>query len=174
MFRGIGPGMLTGAVTTAAAFASTALTQFKGMAEMGIIAAGGILLCLVAVLSVFPACLALTGRWKKIIRHRPGGEEAHFAHGRLDFVDTYPIPTLVVAALIVIGLGFSARNVRYDSNILNLQPPNLESVQWNKRVVDEDARSVWAGLVVVDPDRALKRARDFVAQCDLRIFVPVK
>ena len=154
VFRGIGPGMLTGAVTTAAAFASTALTQFKGMAEMGIIAAGGILLCLVAVLSVFPACLALTGRWKKIIRHRPGGEEAHFAHGRLDFVDTYPKATLIVATLIVIALGLSARNVRYDSNVLNLQPPNLESVQWNKRVVAEDARSVWAGLVVAMPHRA--------------------
>lgn len=154
VFRGIGPGMLTGAVTTAAAFASTALTQFKGMAEMGIIAAGGILLCLVAVLSVFPACLALTGRWKKIIRHRSGGEEAHFAHGRLDFVDTYPKATLTIAALVVIGLGLSARNVRYDSNILNLQPPNLESVQWNKRVVAEDARSVWAGLVVAMPHRA--------------------
>ena len=154
VFRGIGPGMLTGAVTTAAAFASTALTQFKGMAEMGIIAAGGILLCLVAVLSVFPACLALTGRWKKIIRHRPGGEEAHFAHGRLDFVDTYPKSTLTVAAVLVIGLGLSAQNVRYDSNVLNLQPPSLESVQWNKRVVADDARSVWAGLVVVMPHRA--------------------
>ena len=154
VFRGIGPGMVTGAVATAAAFASTALTQFKGMAEMGIIAAGGILLCLVAVLSVFPACLALTGRWKQIIRHRPGGETAHFADGRLDFVDTNPRATLIVAAVIVIGLGITARNVRYDSNILNLQPPNLQSVEWNKRLVEEDARSVWAGLVVVFPHRA--------------------
>lgn len=154
VFRGIGPGMVTGAVTTAAAFASTALTQFKGMAEMGIIAGGGIILCLFAVLSMFPACLALTGRWKKIIRHRPGGETAHFAHGRLDRFDGNPKTTLAVAAFIVIIMAIAARSVGYDSNVINLQPPNLESVVWNKRVVEEDEQSVWSGVVLAKPDQA--------------------
>jgi len=154
VYRGIGPGMLTGTVTTAAAFAATALTEFKGMAEMGIIAGGGIVLCLVAMLSAFPAALALTGRWKTVIRHRHGGEEAHFAHGRLDVVDRRPWWTLAVVALVVAASLWLALQARYDPNVLNLHPPGIESVVWEKRLVEHDARSVWSALIETTPEKA--------------------
>ena len=154
VFRRMGPGMVTGAVTTAAAFAATSFTDFLGMAEMGTIAAGGIILCLVAVLSTFVALLALTGRWKTIIRHRPGGEEAHFAHGRLDFVDEHPVRTIITACLIVGGLGIAATRVRYDPNVLNLQSEGVPSVQWEHRIVREDAHSVWNAVVLCRPEQA--------------------
>ena len=151
VFRRMGPGMVTGAVTTAAAFAATALTDFVGMAEMGTIAAGGIILCLIAVLSTFVALLALTGRWKRIIRLRPGGEHAHFAHGRLDFVDDHPVPTLVTACVIVAALGVMTVRVEYDPNVLNLQSEGVESVEWESRIVDEDAQGVWNAVVLCTP-----------------------
>jgi hopanoid biosynthesis associated RND transporter like protein HpnN len=151
VFRGIGPGMITGAVTTAAAFGATALTDFKGMAEMGIIAGGGILLCLVAMLSCFPAALAATGRWKRIIRHRPGGEGRHFARGRFDTVDTHPRGTLIVSAVLIALIALPAFTVRYDPNVLNLHPPHVESVDWERRIIAEDERSVWAGLIQTTP-----------------------
>ncbi len=154
VFRGIGPGMLTGAVTTAAAFGVTTFTQFKGMAEMGLIAGGGILLCLLAMLSCFPAALAVTGRWKKIIRHRPGGETAHFAHGRLDFVDRRPRRTLTMTLIPITLLAWAGTEIRYDPNVLNLQPPGVESVEWEHRIVADDARSVWAALVWTDVEHA--------------------
>ena len=154
VFRRMGPGMVTGAVTTAAAFAAMAFTDFRGMGEMGTIAAGGILLCLVAVLSTFVALLAVTGRWKQIIRHRPGGEEAHFAGGRLDFVDDHPIPTIISACVIVACLGVAATRVVYDPNVLNLQSEGVPSVQWENRIVQEDARSVWNAVVLCRPEQA--------------------
>jgi len=151
VFRRMGPGMVTGAVTTAAAFAATAFTDFLGMAEMGTIAAGGIILCLIAVLSTFVALLALTGRWKRIIRLRPGGEHAHFAGGRLDFVDNHPVPTLLVAGVIVAALGLMTIRVEYDPNVLNLQSEGVESVQWETRIVDEDAQGVWNAVILCTP-----------------------
>jgi hopanoid biosynthesis associated RND transporter like protein HpnN len=154
VFRGIGPGMVTGAVTTAAAFGATSLTKFKGMAEMGIIAGGGIILCLIAVLSLLPAGIALTGRWKKVIRHRPGGESAHFAHGVLDFVDRRPRRTLTLTGLAVALMFILALDIHYDPNVLNLHPPGIESVEWEKRIVEDDARSVWAALVWTTPTEA--------------------
>jgi hopanoid biosynthesis associated RND transporter like protein HpnN len=154
VFRGIGPGMITGAVTTAAAFGMTALTDFRGMAEMGVIASGGIILCLVAVLSAFPAMLALTGRWKRIIRHREGGEEKHFAHGRFDLVDRFPRATIVVAVGVTALLGLAAAQTRYDPNVLNLHPPDIESVVWEKRIVEDDERSLWAAVVLTSGERA--------------------
>jgi len=154
VFAGIGPGLLTGAATTAAAFACTAFTQFTGMKEMGIIAAGGIILCMIAVMSAFPAALAITGRWKKVIRHRPGGETAHFAHGRLDFADARPRRTLIYSAVFVVLLAAGATNVVYDSNVLNLHPPDIESVIWERKVVHEASQSVWAALVETTHDKA--------------------
>jgi hopanoid biosynthesis associated RND transporter like protein HpnN len=163
VFRGIGPGMITGAVTTAAAFGATALTEFRGMAEMGVIASGGIILCLIATLSCFPASLAATGRWKRVIRHRPGGETAHFAHGRLDIVDRRAKGTLIVASILVILLAGPMFRVRYDPNVLNLQPPGVESVEWEKRLVEDNARSVWSALIETnarDAPRLVDTLRD--------------
>jgi hypothetical protein len=40
----VGPGIVTGAVTTSLAFFTAGLTQFTGVAELGIVAGGGILL----------------------------------------------------------------------------------------------------------------------------------
>ena len=163
VYRRMGPGMVTGAVTTAAAFAATALTDFKGMAEMGTIAAGGIVLCLIAVLSAFPALLALTGKWKSIIRHRPGGEEAHFANGRLDFVDARPVATLATAGIVAVVLIALAFRVGYDPNIMHLQSAGVESVKWEHRIVEEDARSVWSAVVLAEPQEtpdAVDRLRE--------------
>lgn len=158
VYRGIGPGLITGAVTTAASFAVMLLTDFKGVAEMGLIAAGGILLCLAAMLCVYPALLSLRGDWRRSVRHRPGGEDAHFAHGRLDAVDRRPIAVIVVgAALIAAGIP-AALNTRYDPNLLNLHPPGVESVVWEKRLIDDSRRSVWVGLSIVD---SLEQAERF-------------
>ena len=58
----VGPGILTGAITTSVAFFAAALTSFVGVAELGMIAGGGILLCCLAELLVLPAVVALVDR----------------------------------------------------------------------------------------------------------------
>ncbi|MCX7415711.1 MAG: MMPL family transporter [Planctomycetia bacterium] len=58
----VGPGILTGAITTAVAFFCAALTSFVGVAELGMIAGGGILLCAAAQLLVLPAVVAIVDR----------------------------------------------------------------------------------------------------------------
>ncbi|HBO43378.1 MAG TPA: hypothetical protein DD670_05495, partial [Planctomycetaceae bacterium] len=57
---GVGPGVITGAVTTAIAFFMAGFTEFKGVAELGIIAGGGILLCCAAAMVVLPAMIHLS------------------------------------------------------------------------------------------------------------------
>ena len=147
VFRGIGPGLVTGAVTTAAAFGITGFTKFKGMAEMGIIAAGGVLLCLIAVMSTFPAALALTGRWKSIIRSRSGGVEAPFGGPLFMPLVTHPRTTLTLGLILVVVMAAGILRLRYDPNILNLHPPGIESVDWEQRIVEESGSNVWSALV---------------------------
>src|SRR5205085_8473579 len=59
---GAGPAIFTGALTTAVAFFAAALTSFKGVSELGLIAGGGILLCAIAELTMLPAAIYLIDR----------------------------------------------------------------------------------------------------------------
>ena len=54
-----GAASLTAAVTTALAFLCTLLADFSGVAELGIIAAAGIMLCALGTFFVLPALISL-------------------------------------------------------------------------------------------------------------------
>src|SRR5439155_21747104 len=56
-----GQGIFTGGFTTAGAFLAMALTNFKGIQEMGIICGGGMLICLIPMMTMLPVLL-LRGR----------------------------------------------------------------------------------------------------------------
>jgi hypothetical protein len=52
-----GQGIFTGAFTTAGAFLAMGFTDFRGIQEMGIICGGGLLVCLIPMLTMLPALL---------------------------------------------------------------------------------------------------------------------
>ena len=58
----VGPGVVTGGVTTAAAFFMAAMTDFLGVRELGVVAGGGILLCVLATVVVLPPLILLVDR----------------------------------------------------------------------------------------------------------------
>ena len=68
-----GQGIFTGALTTAGAFLAMAFTHFSGIQEMGIICGGGLLLCLVPMMTLLPALL-LRGR-QNVIDHQTTEDE---------------------------------------------------------------------------------------------------
>src|SRR5262245_32249536 len=58
----VGPGILTAAISSSVAFYCAVLTDFAGVAELGIIAGGGIMICTVAAFVVLPAVLVVADR----------------------------------------------------------------------------------------------------------------
>jgi predicted RND superfamily exporter protein len=60
--RATGPAVTVATLTTAGAFLSLSFVRFRGLAELGIIAALGMLNLLIGVLFFFPAALALLAR----------------------------------------------------------------------------------------------------------------
>ena len=56
-----GQGIFTGALTTAGAFLAMYFTNFQGIKEMGIICGGGLLVCLIPMMTILPVLL-LRGR----------------------------------------------------------------------------------------------------------------
>jgi hopanoid biosynthesis associated RND transporter like protein HpnN len=63
--------IIMAAATVALAFATFAFTDFKGIAELGIIAAGGVFICVIATFTVLPAMLVLLERFRKFSPHPP-------------------------------------------------------------------------------------------------------
>ena len=70
-----GQGIFTGSLTTAGAFLAMYFTNFKGIQEMGIICGGGLLLCLIPMMTLLPVLL-LRGKQNIIDRQTNGGRNA--------------------------------------------------------------------------------------------------
>ena len=142
----VGPGILTGAITTAVAFFCAALTSFVGVAELGMIAGGGILLCCAAELLVLPAVVALVDRGPlggRIPTPVP-------VHEWLAPIARHPrfVALAVMAATMAVASGF--HELDYDHNLLNMQAEGLESVAVEKKLLTECDQSVWYALSIAD------------------------
>jgi len=142
----VGPGILTGAITTAVAFFAAALTSFVGVAELGLIAGGGILLCCLAELLVLPAVVALVDRG-------PLGRRIPVpvpVHAWLAPIFRYPRFVALAAMAGTMAVASGLHDLGYDHNLLNMQPDGLESVEIEKKLLAECDQSVWYALSIAD------------------------
>jgi len=153
-----GRGNITGAATSSVAFLGTMLGDFRGLRELGLIAGMGLVLCLIAMLAMLPAGLTL-----RDARTAPAGSRI----GRPSVLRSTPVR---LAVLGLIGLGTLAalpnlRRVRFENNLLALQPEGLGSVDWQHRLIEDDANALWFGAIVVDRldelDAIIERAAAF-------------
>lgn len=150
----VGPGVVSGGMTTAAAFATTAFTDFPGVAELGIIAAGGILICVAVTVLLLPAAIVLLERnFAFSYAHQPLPID-HWVHGWLRSPRTIIVGTVALTA--IVGLGIS--ELWYDHNLLNLQSPSLESVAIEQHLLRNTDRGAWHA-VSVSADRQTLMAR---------------
>ncbi|WP_428386235.1 MMPL family transporter [Mucisphaera sp.] len=139
-FRSAGPGLVTGGLTTSLAFATTALTDFTGVAEMGLIACSGVLLALVATLVLLPGMLW----WSRhhlagLSRHRSGSiREGQRGLSRVAGVVAF------LGGVVVVGSAYVASSgLRFDYDLLKLLPAEVESVDWQRRIIRDGERTVW-------------------------------
>ncbi len=150
----VGPGVFTGALTTAAAFGATLFTDFKGVAEMGNIAAVGIGLCLLAMLSVFPALLRLFRSEHRHIKPMDR-RDFHFFQDRwvLPFARR-PWITITLATLISLASLAAISRMRFDFDLLNLFPRGVESVDWQTQLSQAGRPIYFGASVCQDIDEA--------------------
>jgi uncharacterized protein len=156
----VGPGILTGAITTAVAFFAAALTSFVGVAELGMIAGGGILLCCAAELLVLPALVALVDRGPFGAR-LPTPVPVHEWLGPLG---RHPRFVALAAMAATMAVASGIHELDYDHNLLNMQAEGLESVAVEKKLLTECDQSVWYALSIADSrEELLERKRRLTA-----------
>jgi hopanoid biosynthesis associated RND transporter like protein HpnN len=146
-----GQGIFTGAFTTAGAFLVIGFTNFKGIQEMGIISGGGLLICLVPMLTMLPALL-LRGR-QNVIDHEQGGKPDPRA--RLEQVWLSRPVLVTVVTLGLCGLCLTQfHRVYFDYNLLHMQSRDLPAVLFEKKLINSAEKSVLFAAVVADTPAA--------------------
>ncbi len=150
-----GQGIFTGAFTTAGAFLAMYFTDFKGIKEMGIICGGGLLVCLVPMLTLLPVLL-LRGK-QNILDHERGDElelKARKETNRRARVErlwlSHPGITVGITVVLSAAACFTARKVYFDYNLLEMQSAGLASVIYQNKLIASSSRSVLFGAVIAN------------------------
>ncbi len=185
-YRHTGAAVTTAGVTTAAAFFSIVLMDFKGFAELGVVAGGGVLLCLLSALVLLPALLVLHARYR---RKRGVGRTRAQVTAAMDrlwlergavYACRFPRTVSVIALMITAAALWSAFGIRFDTNILKLVPAGLESVRYQEKMTSESEFSPVFSVVAVDRPDELEAIRSGAEGMDsiLRVdsllrFLPV-
>ncbi len=142
-----GMGIFTGCLTTAGAFFAMSFTDFKGIQEMGVIAGGGLVVCLIPMMTMLPALL-LKGRQNVIDHVHPPKEDRRERIERL-WLDR-PELVMTVTVLLCALCFWQARHVIFDYNLLNMQSHGLPAVVYEKKLINSASNSVLYGAIVAD------------------------
>ncbi len=140
-----GMGIFTGAFTTAGAFLAMGATDFKGIREMGIISGGGLLVCLVPMMTLLPVLL-LRGR-QNVLDHQL--TQAIEKRARLERLWLErPLTMAGITATVCLLALTQFPKVYFDYNLLNMQSKGLPAVEFEKKLINSASKSVLYGAII--------------------------
>ncbi|MFO7598525.1 MAG: MMPL family transporter [Candidatus Desulfacyla sp.] len=148
-----GPGIILGAVTSVCAFYSVLWSDFIGLAELGLIGGTGVLLCLVSMLTVLPAMLLIAGRRNLF----PSSVPRITALPSLERLSTRPGWAVFILLIVTLAALPGAFKVRFSYNLLELQAKGLESVEYEKILIESSGESTWYAILTAENLNELER-----------------
>ncbi len=138
-----GPGVILGAITSVCAFYSVLGSDFIGLAQLGLIGGTGVLFCLVSMMVVLPAMLLQAGK-KKLF---PSSMPRIMAMPLLERFFKHPKRVLGILLLITLLALPGLFKVRFDYNLLELQAQGLESVEYERILIETADESTWYAII---------------------------
>lgn len=173
--RETGSALVLCAATTGLGFLAFAPTDYRGVSDLGVAAAGGMLAVLLQTLTLFPALLRL------IV-----GPSALERLGKRDQAAAFGLPAVghpglvcAVAGALAIGVALLLPRVDLDTNVISFRNPETESVQAFKDLLESEATTPWfldalapsleRAIALADDMRELPQVDEVVTLTD---FVP--
>ncbi len=142
-----GRGIFTGCLTTAGAFFAMGLTDFRGSEEMGVICGGGLVICLVPMMTLLPV-MVMRGRQNVLDHEHPLEESSRARLERMWLARPWTVLGVAFGVSLLAWVG--ARGVPFDYNLLNLQSRDLPAVVLEKKLITTAEKSVLYCAVVTD------------------------
>ena len=165
------------AATVAAAFLTFVFTDFKGISELGIIAAGGVAICVAVTFTVLPAMLVILARHRKPRRMKNAWRQTR--KPRLSFLFGHPKVVIAVTALLCVASLYPLSRISFDYNLMNLQAKGLESVSYAYKLMRSQENAGYFAAVTAGSAAeaaAMTRALEALPTVDhvvsLNTFVP--
>lgn len=154
-YRGAGPGILTSALTTAAAFGVLTLAHLGPVRELGVLVTCGILSMLVMTVTVGAAALVLwRGPSKRV---EGGGALWRWIGASVDFsvgIGTrHPFIVLAVTACVVVVSAAGIPRLRFDSDLRAIRPADHPAMEAERLLVENFGVGVGTVTFVVPGDR---------------------
>ena len=152
------------AATVAAAFLTFVLTDFKGIAELGIIAAIGIGVCVLVTFTVLPAMLVIQVRLGKKNRKVAAPVDSSASHDPISssvrrlikrVLFDHPRMVLLVTVVLCLASVYPLIRIDFDYNLMNLQARGLESVSYAYKLMKSSENS---GYFAAASARSLEEA----------------
>ncbi|MEO0454907.1 MAG: MMPL family transporter, partial [Verrucomicrobiota bacterium] len=153
-----GLAVLTGGGTTAIAFLTMCFNDFLGLQELGVISGTGIFMSVIGNLLVLPAMLTLRDRHRESVIKDKDPQLSPAFRAKFDqILLSKPKWILGAGVLVTVIAAASLPKVGYDYNLLNLQSPQLESVIFEKMLIEDTASSTVYAVQVADNREEAKR-----------------
>jgi len=151
--------IIMAAATVACAFLTFIFTDFKGIAELGIIAGCGIGVCVIVTFTVLPAMLLIFAQYRKKAMPVPGADmkvaggkppatvkdKEYVLLKRILF--GYPKAVIVFTVLLCLASVYPLLTVKFDYNLINLQAKGLESVEYAYKLMRSSENSGYFAVV---------------------------
>jgi uncharacterized protein len=133
------PGVIVGALTTAATFYAFLVTDFRGMTELGFLTGSGIMVFMFCVIFVFPALIYVVERRRGAKRR----VQVHaFGSGRIVRWSLARPRAIIIAWLVVVIIaGAGATRVRFSDSIQNLRSKGNEGIRLQDVVTEKFGQS---------------------------------
>ncbi len=128
--RDLGSPSIVATLGPAAVFLACALSDYRGLKELGVLAGIGLLLNLLAMLTVFPALLAvLPTRVWSIASAIESTDRPTRIERMGDAMAAHPKKVLALVAIAFVSAIFCARHLEFERRLIAIQPPAMEPAQ---------------------------------------------
>ncbi len=182
-----GGGVSTGALTTSVAFLALMIGDSRAMSELGLVTAIGLIAVMISSFVLLPVFLVVRERRYEKKQLKKGlSAEVTLRDLTLKplgkaglFIQDNPWLSLAAVVVITILMGFSARQITFNHNMMDLEAEGLPSIMLQDTVQDKfDLSMDFAYLVSesVEESRELrKKAKELPSVAsveDISIFIP--
>lgn len=142
----VGGSLFVCAVTTAIGFFAFVPTDYKGIAELGLIAGAGMFIILLLSITLLPALIVLLIDDDRL-RALPGVWGLHLAPPTV--VATHPGTVVLLSVCVLLAALALLPRVRFDINIIEMRDPRTQSVQAFNDLLKSSQTSPWYADILV-------------------------
>ena len=153
-YQQIGPALFLCAFTTACGFFTFLITDYQGVAELGLIAGAGMFISLLVTITFIPACLKLFNPvFKTNIFENPGFK-------KLNSIPLKHANKIILSSLVLaIAAAWLLPSLRFDYDLLNIQPKSNPSVMAFKELLADTESAPLRNVFIASDKSVLEQTK---------------